>query len=194
MVLNTTEWGTDKTVQADQLSGRHLLPLLLASIFWAGEGLFTIYHWIDRKLESHALFSRFGPKRKSIVVMSILLILVLLIVLPKTLKPRRYEKLSEKWAGIWIKNQSGKGATIFTNVPRVAYYADGKCEYIDFNKGKLERVKTSLGEEGTLYLVLQGREIIDFPDDAESVKEHFVEVKRYEENRMEKIILYKRVR
>jgi len=194
MVLNTTEWGTDKTVQADQLSGRHLLPLLLASIFWAGEGLFTIYHWIDRKLESHALFSRFGPKRKSIVVMSILLILVLLIVLPKTLKPRRYEKLSEKWAGVWIKNQSGKGATIFTNVPRVAYYADGKCEYIDFNKGKLERVQTSLGEEGTLYLVLQGREIIGFPEDAESLKEHFVEVKRYGENRMEKIILYERVR
>jgi hypothetical protein len=195
MVLNTTEWGADKAVQADQLSGRHVLPVLLASIFWVGEGFFTINHWIDRKLESRHLFLRFEPKRKSILVMATLLIFVLLIILPKTLKPQRYERLPEKWAGIWIKNQSGKGAkiNIFTTLPRVAYYADESFEYIDFKKVDIDKIKASTRENGTYYLVIRGREATDSPEKARSIKENFMEVMRYEGKGLEKIIIYKRV-
>jgi hypothetical protein len=136
MVLNTTVWGADKTVQEDHLSGRHVLPLLLISIFWVGEGLVTIHQWISKKIETQSLMLPIDPKRKPSIVFAILLGVLLAIVLPKTLKPQRYERLPEKWAGVWIANQCGKGMTLFTTVPRVAYYADGNYEYIDFNKNK----------------------------------------------------------
>ena len=84
------------------------------------------------------------------------MVLILAIVLPKTLKPQRYERLPEKWAGIWIKSQSGKGMIIFTTVPRVAYYADGNFEYIDFNKDKFDQIKASMAEKKALYLAIRG--------------------------------------
>jgi hypothetical protein len=122
-----------------------------------------------------------------------LLILGLAIVLPKTLKPQRYERMTEKWAGIWIKNQSGQGTMIFTTIPRVAYYADGNCEYIDFKKDKWEKVRASMVEKGASYLVISQRDIIDFPSETGSVEKNFNEVIRYEKKGMEKIIVYKRV-
>lgn len=119
-----------------------------------------------------------------------LLILVLAIVLPKTLKPQRYERLPEKWAGTWIENQCGKGMTLFTTVPRVAYYADGNYEYIDFNKDRLDKIEASMAEKRALYLVIRGKEVINFPENAETIKRDFVELARFEGKGMEKIILY----
>src|SRR4030042_2749571 len=46
LVLNLTEWGGDGTIQADYLSGRHVLPFILFSIYWVGEGFMAIYEWI----------------------------------------------------------------------------------------------------------------------------------------------------
>ena len=191
LILNLTEWKSGERVQEYLLSGRHVLPLLLISIYWVGEGFLTIYHWICKKLEPYLSAHSLDPKRR-MFVMAGLLILVLAIVLPKTLKPQRYERLSEKWAGIWIKNQSGKGMTIFTTVPRVAYYADGDYEYIDFKKDKWDKVEASMVGKGAPYLVIRQSDIIDFPDEAGSIKKNFIEVIRYEEKGMEKIIVYKR--
>jgi hypothetical protein len=103
--------------------------------------------------------------------------------------------LPEKWAGIWIKNQSGKGAkiNIFTTLPRVAYYADESFEYIDFKKVDIDKIKASTRENGTYYLVIRGREATDSPEKARSIKENFMEVMRYEGKGLEKIIIYKRV-
>ena len=190
MVLNTTVWGADKTVQADPLSGRHVLPLLLISIFWVGEGLMAIHQWISKKMESPPLMLRIDPKRKPSIIFAVLLVVLLAIVLPKTLKPQRYERLPEKWAGIWIANRCGKGMTLFTTVPRVAYYADGNYEYIDFNNDRLDKIKASMAEKRALYLVIRGKEVINFPENAETIKRDFVELARFEGKRMEKIILY----
>jgi hypothetical protein len=193
MVLNTTEWGADKAVQADQLSGRHVLPFLLASIFWVGEGFMTIHQWIYEKVGSRRLFPHVDPKGKSKIVLLTLLALVLAIVLPKTLKPQRYERLTEKWAGIWVKDQFGKGMTIFTTVPRVAYYADGNCEYVNLNNDKLDKTKASMAEKRALYLAIRGRDNIDFPQNAEIIKRDFAELNRFEGRGMEAIIVYKMV-
>ena len=194
MVLNTTKWGGDKTTLVVHLSGRHVLPLLLISIYWTGEGFLAIYHWVYKKLESNHLLLRSGPERKSILIMVSLLILISAVILPKTLKPQRYERLPEKWAGMWIKNQSGTGMTIFATVPRVAYYADGNCEYIDFYKDNFDKVKTSMGEKKALYLAIRGEEVIDFPENAEAIKRDFVELTRFEGKGMERVIVYERVR
>lgn len=125
--------------------------------------------------------------------MVLLLILILAVILPKTLKPQRYERLTEKWAGMWIRNQFGKGMTIFTTVPRIAYYADGEGEHIDLSKNKFDRIKASMVEKKALYLAIQEEEIIGFPGNAEAMKRDFVEINRFGGKRMERIIVYKRV-
>jgi len=119
-------------------------------------------------------------------------IVTLAIVLPKTLKPQRYERLPEKWAGIWIKNQSGQGTTIFTGSPRVAFYADGNSATIDLKRETIDQIRASMVEKGTLYLVIEEREAANFPEKKEAIKKNFSEVMRYEKKGMEKIIIYKR--
>ena len=193
MVLNTTEWGVNKAVQADHLSSRHVLPLLLISIYWIGEGFLTIYDWVCKKLESNRLLLHWGSERKAILVMVSLLILILAIVLPKTLKVQRYDRLPERWAGMWIKNQSGKGMTIFTTAPRVAYYAEGNYEYIDFNKDRFDKIKTSMVGKRAFYLAIRSKEVLDFTENAEAIEKDFVERARFEGKGMEKIIVYRMV-
>jgi hypothetical protein len=101
--------------------------------------------------------------------------------------------LPEKWAGIWIENQFGKGVTLFTTVPRVAYYADGNYEYIDFKKDRLDKIKASMSEKKALYLAIREREVIHFPENAETIKKDFVELVRFEGKGMEKILVCKMV-
>jgi hypothetical protein len=191
LVLNLTEWGGGGTIKAGYLSGRHVLPLILFSIYWVGEGFMVIYRWICKKAESILLFHRLIPISQSVIILVAGLALILVIVLPKTLKPQQYERLPEKWAGIWIKNQSGEGTTIFTTVPRVAYYAGGNFEYIDFNKDNIFQIKAPMAEKKDLYLVVREKEITNFPQNAEAIKRDFVELSRFEGKGMEKIIVYK---
>ena len=192
LVLNITEWSGDGTVKAVNFSGRHVLPLLLFSIHWVGEGLVVIYGWICKKMASSRLFLKLSLEKKPMVVWAMLFLLIVVVVLPKTLKPQRYERLPEKWAGIWIKNQSGKGVTIFTTLPRVAFYAEGVCEYIDFNKDKIDKVKSLMTEKGVLYLTIREREHYSFPEVRESLKKDFTELSRFEGKGMERVIVYRR--
>jgi hypothetical protein len=191
MVLNTTEWGADKTVQVDHLSGRHVLPLLLVSIYWVGEGFMIIYRWLYKKLEPNHFRILSGPERKSIIIIASLLIVMLAIVLPKTLKSQRYERLSEKWAGIWIKNKFGEGVTIFTSVPRVAYYAEGSLEHVDLRKSRVNNIKASMIEKKASYLVIREEDVSDYPEEAKLMEKDFIEIVRFEQKRMERIIIYK---
>jgi 4-amino-4-deoxy-L-arabinose transferase-like glycosyltransferase len=193
LVFNLADLKSGEKVQEHLLSGRHVLPLFLISIYWVGGGFLTIYYWISKKVEYHRLLLNLESKRKSTLVLVVLLILILAIVLPKTLKPQRYERLSEKWAGIWIKNQSGKGTTIFTTIPRVAYYADGNYEYIHLKNDNIDKVKASMVEKGAQYLVTEEKDIRDFPQEGESIEKNFIEVMRYKEKGLEKIIVYKKV-
>ena len=193
MVLNTTVWGSDKTVRVDYLSGRHVLSLLVISIFWVGEGFMMIYQWLSKKIASPSLMPYIDPKRKPLIIFIALLVVFMAIVLPKTLKPQRYERLPEKWAGLWIQNQCGKGMTLFTSVPRVAYYADGNYEYFDFKKDKLDKIRESMAEKRALYLALREKEVIYSPENAEAIKKDFVELARFTGKGMEKILIYKLV-
>jgi len=190
-ILNTTEWSRDGTIQSIHFSGRHILPLLIFSIYWVGEGFVAVYQWAYKKIESRRFLPHMESKRKSILVWGTLLIIVLAIVIPKTLKPQRYERLPEKWAGIWIRNQYGKGMTIFTTVHRAAYYADGNCEYIDLNKDTIDKIRTSMIEKKALYLVIRGRETVNFPKEA--IEKDFIELNRFEGAGMETVFVYKRI-
>jgi hypothetical protein len=191
LILNVTEWSGDGTIKAGYLSGRHMLPLLLFSIYWVGKGFMAIYEWICKKTESVLLFHRLTLRKQSVVVFVALLVLISATVLPKTLKPQRYERLPEKWAGIWIKSQSGKGMTIFTTVPRVAYYAGGNLEYVGFNRDNIFEIKASMAEKKALYLVIREKEVTHFLQNAEAIKRDLVELTQFEGRGMEKIMVYK---
>ena len=187
LVLNLTDWRQDEAVVGAYFSGRHVLPLVIVTIYWAGEGFSEISCWISKKMAS-----RINAERRSFVVWSILFVLVFAVILPKTLKPQRYERLTEKWAGIWIKNQSGKGLTILTTVPRVAYYAGANYEYVDLRKDSLDKIKTVMTEKDALYLVIRERDAVEHAGRVETMSRDFALVMDYEVKGMEGIIVFRK--
>jgi hypothetical protein len=190
LVLNFTRWGEDESLAESQFSGRHVLPLLIVSIFWVGEGFSRVSSWISEKVESLRLLSRLDKDRRSIFVISISLVLVLGLVLPKTLKPQRHERLAEKWAGIWIKDRSGEGLTIFTTMPRVAYYAGGNYEYVPLGKTGIEEIKGRMEEKKADYLVIREEAASFLSPETQGM----VEVKRLAGKGVETIIIYQKIR
>jgi asparagine N-glycosylation enzyme membrane subunit Stt3 len=189
LVLNLTPWRQDETLVGAYFSGRHVLPLLIVSIFWVGEGFFWISSWISGKVGASRLLSRLDPGRRSLLVLSMSLVLVLALVLPKTLKPQRYERLTEKWAGTWIKDRSGEKSPVFTTLPRVAYYAERDYEYVDLGKTGIAEIKGLMKEKGALYLVIQEKDVPFISTQARGM----VEVKRLSGKGLERIIIYQRI-
>jgi hypothetical protein len=185
LILNVTD---SKQIGTD-FSGRHVLPLLVISIFWVGEGFSHLTSWISKKSASYPFLSRLEVNKRSFVVLSIVLILVLALVLPKTLKPQRYQRLTEKWAGIWIKNQSGQGATVFTTVPRVAYYAEGSHVYVDFGKTTMEEIKKLMEQKKGSYLAIQERDVSFLS----SGGQWLIEVQRLGGKGLETILVYRKI-
>jgi len=188
LILNFTDWGVEEADRPFIFSSRFVLPLLLFSIYWIGEGSQVIHNWICMKIESRHFCPHLGSPKRALAVWVILFLLIFAIILPKTLKPQRYERLPEKWAGTWIKNEYGRGMTIFTTLHRVAYYADGNLEYVDIKKDTIDRIKTSMVEKKALHFVVREREAIDFSK--ETIKKGFIELNRFEGKGMEKIIIY----
>ena len=193
LVLNVTDWGGDDTSHAVFFSGRHVMPFLIFSIYWVGEGFMFIFEWLYRRIGSTKTAILSESKRSSMLAWLILFSLTLAIVLPKTLKPQRYERLPEKWAGLWIKNQSGHGMSILTTLPRVAYYADGKLEYIDIKRDKPDRVEALMAKKEILYCVIRGKEAIGFPREVGFIGKHFLKAIHFKQKGMDEVIVYKKV-
>lgn len=187
LILNFTDWGSAQKEKAFMFSGRHVLPLLIFSIYWIGNGLKNIYHWVSKKFERNKLFSYNQGK----VIGVVFLIFILAINVPKTLKPRQYKIMTEKWAGVWIKTQFGEGAQILTTLPRVSYYANGRLNLINLKQGGLESIPIDLWNQNDLILVLKDTEAVLIKQ--ELLKRHFIEIKRFETDGMERIVLYQRI-
>lgn len=76
-------------------------------------------------------------------------------------------------------------------MPRVAYYADGGYEYIDLRKSQINKIKASMIEKKALYLVIHEQHVSDYPEEVKLIQKDFVEIIRFEQEGMEKIIIYK---
>jgi hypothetical protein len=181
LILNFTEWKRDEMVVGAYFSGRHVLPLLIVTIYWVGQGVLEVHSWVSERKGLH-----FGRERRSLVVWSILIILLFGLVLPKTLKPQRYERLTEKWAGFWIKDRSGEGSTIFTSVRRVAYYTETNYEYVDLKKDSLDKIKAAMTEKDALYLIVGG-------EDAFLPSGYFNQITSFGGKGLKTVIIYERV-
>ncbi len=190
MTFNLTEWNREGEVTMAYFSGRHVLPLLVVSIFWVGKGFLTVLDWLSGAGEAYGFLSRWGKERRSAAALLVLFLILSAIVLPKTLKPQRYDRLTEKWAGAWIKDQSGEKQRVLTTLPRVVYYADGILEYVDPEKGPSSQ-KTSNTDMKAEYLAIREQELRDIGDWNESLKKDFVEVRRFEGKKMETVVVYR---
>jgi len=142
-------------------------------------------------MESRSFPFRLKTRDKFPMVLGVLVAVMLAIVLPKTLKPQRYERLSEKWAGGWVRKQSGEGTTIFTSMPLTAFYADGSYEYVDLRKSAMDEIKASMIEKKALYLVMREKDFSDYQEGTKLTQRDFVEMIRFEQRGMEKVIIYK---
>ncbi len=109
-------------------SRRHLMPLVIPAIFCAGIGVYTTGTWMHKKFQGSSLIVGFKELLKSTwIVQLIVLMIVVSVLLPKTLKPQRFDKHGIKEVGKWVKEHSYKPfPSILSTYARNAYYADGE--------------------------------------------------------------------
>ncbi len=109
-------------------SRRHLMPLVIPAIFCVGVGVCATGTWICERFEIYRQKFGFGELFRNVwIVQLIILLLIVCVLLPKTLKPQRADKLGIKKAGQWIKENSDKPLpAILNSSSRNAYYAGGR--------------------------------------------------------------------
>jgi len=109
-------------------SRRHLMPLVIPAVFCVGLGVCTVGAWTHKKFHNCNFIVGFKELLKSTwIVQLIVLMVVVSILLPKTLKPQRFDKRGIKVIGQWIRTNSHKPLPIIlSDSSRNAYYAGGK--------------------------------------------------------------------
>jgi 4-amino-4-deoxy-L-arabinose transferase-like glycosyltransferase len=137
-------------------SRRHLMPLVIPAIFCVGVGIYTSGAWIHKKFQSSSLIVGFKELLKSTwIVQLIVLMIVVSVLLPKTLKPLRFDKYGIKEVGKWVKEHSYKPfPSILSTSARNAYYADG--EHVSMRS--IKNVLTSAQIKKVDYMLITYRE------------------------------------
>ena len=125
--LNLTHLGHGDNIY-QYPSRRHLMPLVIPGVFFVGLGVYAAGAWIHEKFHNCHFIVGFKELLKSTwIVQLIVLIIVVSVLLPKTLKPQRFDKHGIKVVGQWIKTNSHKPSpVILSDSSRNAYYAGGK--------------------------------------------------------------------
>ncbi|MGR3294302.1 MAG: ArnT family glycosyltransferase [Candidatus Scalindua sp.] len=125
--LNMTHLGPGDNIY-QYPSRRHLMPLVIPGVFFVGLGVSTVGVWIHEKFHSCNFIVGFKELLKSTwKVQLIVLMIVVSVLLPKTLKPQRFDKRGIKVVGQWIRTNSHKPSpVILSDSSRNAYYAGGK--------------------------------------------------------------------
>jgi 4-amino-4-deoxy-L-arabinose transferase-like glycosyltransferase len=92
---------------------RFSIPLVPLSLFWAGTGILEIRRYLEKveisKPEKAAFF---------------LILVIILVQLPQSLKPERRHRAEQKKIGLWLKQNTPSDAIIMSNSPQEAFYAD----------------------------------------------------------------------
>jgi 4-amino-4-deoxy-L-arabinose transferase-like glycosyltransferase len=126
-------------------SGRYLLPSIFLLYLWSGFGFVKIRELIDR---------RFTKYPRLTIVMLVMILLV--TILPASLKPQRLDKVGYKEAGLWLRKQAPSSPLILTDDPRVAYYAAGTYALIP-PAATPEEIIAKGEKEKADYLVIEGK-------------------------------------
>jgi 4-amino-4-deoxy-L-arabinose transferase-like glycosyltransferase len=137
-------------------SRRHVMPIIIPAIFCAGIGVHTTGTWMHKKFQNNSLIVGFKELLRSTwVIQLIVLVMIIGVLLPKTLKPQRFDKLGIKLVGQWIKEHSQKPTPdILSNSARNAYYAGGKHVQMKRINGALNQAQSKKAD----YILITHRE------------------------------------
>ena len=104
------------------------MPLVIPGVFFVGLGASTAGVWTHKKFHNCNFIVGFKELLKSTwKVQLIVLIIVVSVLLPKTLKSQRFDKYGIKVVGQWIRTNSHKPSpVVLSDSSRNAYYAGGK--------------------------------------------------------------------
>ena len=125
--LNLTHLGQGDNIY-QYPSRRHLMPLVIPAVFCVGLGVCAVGAWVHKKFHNCNFIVGFKELLKSTwIVQLIVLMVVVSVLLPKTLKPQRFDKYGIKVVGQWIRTNSHKPSpVILSDSSRNAYYAGGE--------------------------------------------------------------------
>ncbi len=139
-------------------SKRHLMPLVMPTLFCAGVGVYTAGAWVHERFQRNRSIVGFKEQfRDTWIFQLILLMVVVGVLMPKTLKPQRFDKLGIKEIGHWVKEHSHKpNPVILSSSVRVAYYAGAKHIKIDRNNDVLD----SAEKRKVDYIAITEREFV----------------------------------
>jgi hypothetical protein len=126
-------------------SGRYHLPAIFLSYLWAGFGFVKIRELIGRRSMKYPRLTIF-----------MLVMILLVTILPASLKPQRLDKIGYKEAGLWLRKQAPSPPLILTDDPRVAYYAVGTYALIP-PAATPEEIVAKGEKEKADYLVTEGK-------------------------------------
>jgi len=107
---------------------RYSVPLISLSLFWAGAGALEIQRFMHK--------IRISKPERWIFC---LVMLVILIQLPQSLKPERKHREEQKIVGIWLKQNTPKNSRIMSNSSQEVFYADR--EFVPLPQGALTSEK-----------------------------------------------------
>lgn len=137
-------------------SRRHLMPLVIPAVFYVGIGVYTAGTWMHEKFQHNSLTVGFKELLRSTwITQLIVLMIVVSALLPKTLKPQRFDKLGIKKAGQWIREHSHKPfPAVLSASARNAYYAGGKHVQMESIDGALEQARAKKAD----YILITQRD------------------------------------
>ena len=175
-------------------SRRHLMPIVITAIFCVGIGAYSTGTWIYERFKADSLKATniLRQLRKKWIFQLIILIIVVLVLTPKTLKPQGTDKLGIKKVAQWIiQNSDKQSPSIMSTSIRNAYYADGKHMQIMNMNNALSMAR----EKKADYMLITQRDSEKIENRLQqSIKEKDIElVYKYPETSLDgsTILLYK---
>lgn len=103
---------------------KYIISLISISLFWASIGFYELYEAILTKIPLQRIKAM--PKLPN-RIFAVLLSLIILDLLPCTLRPQDRDKIGKKKVGLWIKENCIKSPWILTDSLRLAFYAEANA-------------------------------------------------------------------
>jgi hypothetical protein len=144
---------------AGYVSRRHVLPPLTVALGYAAVGVPIVGSWIASG-GRRAL--RVTGRPPAWLAAALGAMLVIGIAAPKVLKPRRVERLAEKRAAEWLRDQPHHGGAVAAKKLRVAYYADSP--YVPLPRGRKVPLIPYLREADARYMIVD-EQLLDADSD-----------------------------
>jgi competence ComEA-like helix-hairpin-helix protein len=173
------------------VSKRFLLPLCVIALYWAGTGIIEL----KEKLSVWSILrKRFPSLDNQMNIYAIIFFVIIAIVLPKTIYPQRFTKIGIKEAGLWFKAHNINTPNIMSDIPRVAFYADGNnFNFVDYGIRHYWKMVNFMIENNIDYLVVEDNSIKEImPDFFNELKEtDFTFLWEYRERDGDRILIYR---